>query len=247
MLKKSLILSIAAFCCATAAINLPAPAVALPEAQLVEKLRGVPVFAITNDKGVFLQEGAGKDAKSGFFTRVFMSKADADRFYGTFKKSRPKEAKIAKVTAINLSSIYQLYVDAQAKNKNVGFVFIPVESQVKGALKLMNKPYKGNLTDYGVPLFFVTINQKGKIFTLQRNNLTPLFFEQSQAQEWLNAVKKKDPKLAAQATIKVNSLQSTIETLRKTESPEQKQIVLIPSRESIEIIRKIQSTQPPKR
>jgi hypothetical protein len=242
-MKKSIFLAISSFLIAANTINSTLPATALPQAEIVQKLQGVPVFAITNNKGVFLQEGANNNGKTGFFTRVFMSKADADRFFKNFQKSRPKEAQIAKVTAINLSSIYQLYVEAQSKKKNVGFIFIPVESQVKAALSLMKKPYKNDLTAYGVPLFFVAISQKGKYYTLQRNNLTPLFFEQGQAVEWLNTVKQKDPKLAAQAQIKVNSLQSVIENMRTNQSPEQKQIVLIPSRESIEIIRKIEATQ----
>jgi hypothetical protein len=218
------------------------PALALPQAQIMEKLQNIPVFAITNSKGVFLQESP-KSNPNAFFTRVFMSRGDANRFFATFKKSRPQDAKVASVRPINLSTIYQIYVEAKTKKKNMGFVFIPAEPQVRTALKMMKKPYNNDPTAYGVPLFYIAIAQKGKYYTLQRNNLTPLFFEREQAQTWLDSVKQKDPKLAAQAQIKVNSLQSVIENMRTTESSEQKQLVFVPSREAMEVIRQSEAQQ----
>jgi hypothetical protein len=108
----------------------------------------------------------------------------------------------------------------------------------------MNKPFQSNAAGYRVPLFFVAIKEKDKFLTPQLNNLTPFFFEKEQAQQWLERVKKANPKLVAKAEIKVNDLQGFIEDLHSRNYPEQKQVVLVRSRESEEVVRKIQASQP---
>jgi Tic22-like family len=89
----------------------------------------------------------------------------------------------------------------------------------------------------------VAIKQKDQYVTVQRNKLTPLFFEREDAQRWLDTVKKQDPKLVAKAEIKVNYLQNILEDLHGRSYPGQEQLVLVPSRENQDIVRKIQATQ----
>jgi nickel transport protein len=221
------------------------PAQALPPDQVVAKLQEVPVFAITNNSGGILRERTANAGKTNYFTRVFISFKDAQKFVDRLKNTAPTQAKNARITAVPLSQIYQMQVDAKKKAENINFVFVPNEQQVKTALGIMKKPFQpNNATGYRVPLFFVAIKEKDKYLTPQLNNLTPFFFEQEQAQQWLERVKKKDPKLVAKAEIKVNDLQGFIEDLHSRNYPEQKQVVLVRSRESEEIVRKIQSAQP---
>lgn len=228
----------------TGAILPVQPAHALPQDQVVEKLQDVPVFTITNGSGGILREETKTGGKSNYFTRVFISFKDAQTFLQKLQKSQPAQAKAARITAASLGEIYKMQVEAKKKAENINFVFIPTEQQVKTALGIMKKPFQNNVATYRVPLFFIAIKQKDKYFTLQRNNLTPFFFEKEQAQQWLATVKKKDAKLVAKAEIKVNDLQGLIEDLHSRNYPEQKQVVLVPSRESQEIIRKIQASQP---
>ena len=218
------------------------PAQALPEAQILKKLQNVPVFTITNKNGNFLQQSVGKAPKVGLFSPVYMELKDAQFFLSKLKKDGPANGKEAQITIVPLSTIYKLQVEASKKSDNMNFLFFPTEQQLKNA-QLLKKPYQFN-TLYPVPLFMIAIKQKDQYATVQENNLTPLFLDKQQAQQWLDRVKKKDPKLVEKAEIKVNSLSSVLTDFKTRDYPAQQQFVLVPSTESIESVRKLQGEQP---
>jgi hypothetical protein len=220
-----------------------APVQALPEAQIVEKLQKVPVFTITNKTGNFLQQSLGKAPKISMVTPVYMDLKDAKIALRTLQKISPQNAKVAQIAVVPLSIIYKLQLEASKKPDSTNFVFVPTDRQVKNAQKLLKKTYQFK-TVPPVPMFMVAIKQQNSYATIQENNLTPLFFSNQQAQQWLDRVKKKDPKLAAKAEIKVNALQSILTDFKDKNYPEQQQFVLVPSIESIEGARKLQATQP---
>ncbi len=222
------------------AISTP-PAQALPEAQIVEKLQKLPVFTITNGTGNFLQQSAVSGGSSRLFTPVFMELKDAASFLKKMKKDQPQHSKVAQITVVPLSEIYKLQLEAQKKSDNMSFVFFPTEQQLKNA-QLLKKPYQSNAF-YPVPLFLIAIKQQNQYVTVQENNLTPLFLDKQQAQQWLDRVRKKDPKLVAKAEIKVNFLHVVLQDFQGKNYPAQQQLVLVPSAESVESIRKLQATQ----
>jgi hypothetical protein len=224
-------------------VSFAPPAQALPEAQVLQKLQEVPVFTITNGSGSILRENVGAGNKARFFTRVFIGLKDAQAFLQSFRKNQPKQGKSAQITPVPLSAIYKLQLTAKEKNDNMSFVFFPTESQLKNALAILKKPYQPNAV-YPVPLFMVAIKQKDQYVTIQKNKLTPLFFDKEEAEQWLNTVKKQDPKLVAKAEIKVNYLQNVLEDLHGRNYAGQEQLVLVPSHDSLESIRKIQASQP---
>lgn len=226
-------------------ITLAPPAQSLPEAQIIQKLQEVPVFTITNGSGSILRENIGAGAKARFFTRVFIGLNDAEAFLKSFQKNQPKQGKSAQITPVPMSAIYKLQIDAKQKNDNMSFVFFPTEVQLKNALAILKKPYQSN-TVYPVPLFMVAIEQqKNQFVTIQKNKMTPLFFDKEEAQQWLDTVKKQDPKLVSKAQIKVNYLQYVLEDFHAKNYAGQEQLVLIPSHVSMESIRKIQGNQKP--
>ena len=220
----------------------PPPAQALPEAQIVEKLQKVPVFTITNGTGNFLQQSVTAGKVTKLITPVFMELKDAAVFLKNLKKNQPKQSKVAQITVVPLSEIYKLQMEAQKKSDNMSFVFFPTEQQLKNA-QLLKKPYQANAF-YPVPLFMIAIKQQDKYVTVQENNLTPLFLGKQQAQQWLDRVRKKDPKLVAKAEIKVNYLHVVLQDFNAQNYPAQQQLVLVPSAESVDSIRKLQAAQP---
>jgi Tic22-like family len=221
----------------------PPPVQALPEAQIVEKLQKVPVFTITNDKGNFLQQSVKVADKNRLITPVYMELKDAALFLKTLKKNQSPQSKVAQISIVPLSEIYKLQVEAQKKSDNVSFVFVPTEQQLKNA-QLLKKPYQVNAV-YPVPIFMIAIEQKGKYVTVQQDNLTPLFLGKQQAQQWLEKIRKKDPKLVAKAEIKVNYLHNVLQDFQGKNYPAQQQLVLVPSAESVDSIRKLQAAQKP--
>jgi Tic22-like family len=222
----------------------PLPAQALPEAQIVEKLQKVPVFTITNGTGNFLQQSVKSAGTTHLFTPVFMELKDAASFLKKMKKDQPQNAKVAQITVVPLSEVYKLQIEAQKKADNMSFVFFPTEQQIKSALTILKKPYQNNAV-YPVPLFMIAIEQQKQFVTVQENNLTPLFLGKQEAQQWLDRVRKKDPKLVAKAEIKVNYLQSVLKDFQAQNYPGQQQLVLVPSAESVDSIRKLQAVQKP--
>jgi hypothetical protein len=218
------------------------PAQALPESQIVDKLQKVPVFTITNKTGNFFQQSIGSAGNSRLSTPVFMELKDAVSFLKKLKKEQPQSSKVAQITIVPLSEVYKLQIEAKKRADNMSFVFVPTEQQLKNALTILKKPFQKNAA-YRVPLFLIAIEQKNQYVTIQTNNLTSLFFDKKEAQQWLNTFKKTDPKLAAKAEIKVNYLQNVLEDFAGRNYPEQQQLVLVPSPESRESVRKLQAAQ----
>jgi Tic22-like family len=243
MIYKFTIGLVAMLALAVPMVTAIAPAQALPEAEILKKLQDVPIFTINDNKGTFLQQSTGTAPNNQTFTRVFVSFKDAQSFLQVFKNKYPQQGKLAQIIVAPLSEIYKLKLEAKKKGRNINFVFIPAEKQIKYALGIEKKSYQSNVP-YAVPLFMVMSKQKDRYTAIQLNNVTPLFFEKEQAQQLIEQVKKQDPKLAANAKIEVSSLQSIVESFRKANNPGQQQIVIVPSRESIESIRKLQGTQP---
>ena len=208
------------------AIVMMQPAQALPEAQILEKLRVVPTFTVMmsspdGKKGLLQQtQGKGADAKS--FTRVFVDLKDAQAFLASFVKQQPQLSKSVQVIPIPLSDIYKMQLEAKQKSQNVSFVYIPTEPQIREALSILKEPYKKNAA-YPVPLFVVAIKEKTQNIANQRNDMTQLFFDKQQAQEWLNLAKRKNPQLAAKAEITVETLDNMLDSLTKLQDPGQQQ------------------------
>jgi Tic22-like family len=240
---KSLIISIAILGMSAPLIAIaPLPAQALPEAKIVEKLQKVPVFTITNGTGNFLQQSVTANKTTRLITPVFMELKDAGAFLKRLKKDQPQQSKVAQITVVPMSEVYKLQMEAQKKSDNMSFVFFPTQQELKNA-QLLKKPYQSNAF-YPVPLFMIAIKQQDKYVTVQENNLTPLFLGKQQAQQWLDRVRKKDPKLVAKAEIKVNYLHVVLKDFQGQNYPAQEQLVLVPSTESMASIRKLQAAQP---
>ena len=215
---------------------------ALPEAQIVTKLQKTPVFTITNQTGNFLQQSTGTGTSSRLATPVFMELKDAVTFLNKVKKEQPQNSKVAQITIVPLSEVYKLQIEAKKKSANMSFVFVPAMQQLKNALAIEKKTYKQN-TPYLVPLFVIAIEQKKQFVTIQRDKVTSLFFDKTEAQQSLNLFKKTDKKLSAQAKIKVYYLQNVLDDFVARDYPGQDQLALVPSPESRESVRKLQAAQ----
>ncbi len=215
---------------------------ALPEAQIVTKLQKTPVFTITNQTGNFLQQGTGTGANSRLSTPVFMELKDAVTFLKKVKKEQPQNSKVAQITIVPLSEVYKLQVEAKKKSANMSFIFVPAMQQLKNALAIEKKTYQQN-TPYLVPLFVIAIEQKKQFVTIQRNNVTSLFFDKIEAQQSLDLFKKTDAKLSFKAKIKVYYLQNVLDDFAARDYAGQDQLALVPSPESRESVRKLQAAQ----
>ena len=220
-------------------ISMTTPAQALPEAQILEKLQQIPVFTITDKDRHLIQQAIGTAPNIRQVSPVYMEQRDARAFIDKLKKNGSATARLAQITIVPLSAIYKLQLEAEKKPNGLKITLFPTEQQVINARLLNDKPYQSSAL-YPVPLFVIAIKQDNKYVTVQENKLTPLFFDKSQAEQWLERVKKKDPQLVVKAEIKVNYLHVVLKDFHDKSYPEQQQLTLVPSTENVALIRQLQ-------
>ncbi|MBK1989704.1 hypothetical protein A0J48_019565 [Sphaerospermopsis aphanizomenoides BCCUSP55] len=226
-----------------AAIN--SPVLALSEQQIKDKLDSVPVYLITNDKGLPLSRTvpAQNGQPSTTVTGVYMSRQEAMAFIKELQKAKNKDPKLEEmakklqVTAVPLGVIYQQLQQSKNQQNRLLFAFKPVDQELKGALDLLRA--SGQKIDQfkSVPVFAVRFAPDKGYVPIQlganKQQMIPLFLSKQDAQGLLTQVKPKFPK----ADIQVIDVDGVIKTLKDKNDPWLNQVVLVPSPESREYIK----------
>ena len=206
---------------------LPLKGLALPQKDILEILRPVPMFAITdtNGKPVVLPQKNSQRTVS----QVFASKKAAEAALLEVKQALGN----VEVRPIPLSDVYNLEIENDNKPEGIDFVFVPVQSQVDIA-KRIEKEFKG-----GTPLFYGQ-GASGYLTLSDRQTgrqYIPFYFESEQAAQLVRKFQQANPSLANTAQVKVTSLEGAIQTLQQTDNAELKKVWLVPSQESIQFLR----------
>ena len=197
------------------------PAQAIPEAQVIEKLQNIPVYVITDDKGVMVQatsEGA-KTQPQQISTGVFFTSQDAQSFLDrSIRKQQPDLIKVVKITPVSLGEIYRRKQANKNKPQELNYVYVPAPQQVSAALEILkqNGQKIAQITDQ--PVFIATtISKSGKeeYLTFQRGgqDIIPLFFSRDTLQA---TVKKVYPNLSAKSKIQVVELTYLLDYMTTT-------------------------------
>jgi hypothetical protein len=225
---------------------------ALPDEQVVQKLGGIPVFTIADDKGVPLvatnknRQGTEVSSVAG----VFMSQRDAQGFMDRLKKQSPNVAKNVRVTPVALGEIYKIAQSAENKKEKLTFAFVPKEEQVSIAKGLLQESGKKVEQFQGVPLYVAKAGKEQGYLTIQQGNqqVIPFFFEKGQLDKMVENFKKQKPDLAKTVKVQVINLEGFIQALKSKDNPELSQVMLVPSTESIQFMQSLrgqnQPTQP---
>ena len=221
-------------------------ALALSNTQIDEKLRSVPVFAITDAQGAPLiasvpkqgQQQSGNDS----LTKIFISQQDAQAFVDQLKTTNPQLAASVRVTLVSLGEIYQLTQANKGKPEEVQFAFVPAQQQVQSAKTVLQQTGQQVNEFNGVPLFLARGGAENGYLTIQRGQqeVIPLFFNKEDLQGMVDRFKQQQPNVTATIKIEVVNLESVLEALRTENDPFLSQMMLIPSRESLEFVRSLQ-------
>lgn len=221
-------------------------AIALPEAEVVQKLQSIPVFTITDDKGAPLVTSVkDQQNKDVSVAGVFISQQDAQGFVNNVVKTQnPELAKTVQVVPVPLAEVYKLAQANRDKPNALNFDLVPRKQQVDSAVALLRQNGQQAQQFSGVPLFVAKVAQNGKeqgYLTLQQNNqpIIPFFFDKEQLQGMVDQFKKQKPDMAANVKIDVLNLESFIQTLRSNNSPDLKQVMLVPSQESLTFLQSL--------
>ncbi|WP_293335848.1 Tic22 family protein [Microcoleus sp. CAWBG58] len=218
-------------------------ALALPVPQVVEKLRPVPVFTITDDRDAFFitsvpKQGQGQTGNASV-ARIFISQKDAQAFVDQLKTANSQLAASARVTPVSLGEIYRLAQENKGKPDQVLFAFIPAAQQVQSAKTVLQQTGQQVSELNGVPLFVARGGPENGYLTIQRGGKEelPLFFNKEDLQEMIERFKQQQPNVTATIKIEVVNLERILEALGTENDPSLSQMILIPSRESIEYVR----------
>jgi Tic22-like family len=225
-----------------------APVLALTEQQIKEKLDPVPVFLITNDKGIPLtrtvpngQTGQNAQQKNVTVTDVFMSGKEAQSFISELRKAQgnnPKMAEMLKslqVTPVPLGLIYQRLQENAKKKEPLVFAFQPGQQEIQGAMTLLRQSGKEVKQFPSVPVFIVRSPEKGYISVKRKTDnkeVIPLFLSQKDAERLLQQVKQQVPK----ADIQVVDIDGVIKTMKEKNDSWLTQVAIVPSSESMEYV-----------
>lgn len=226
---------------------------ALSEKQVTQKLDAVPVYLITNEKGSpltrTLPDNPKNGQKGGSYTGVYMSRGEALKVVNQLKSEagkNPKFEEIAKnlqVSVVPLGVIYQQVEQTRNVPNHLGYLFKPVDDDIKGALDLLHKSGQNLNTFPSVPIFAVRFApNKGYVqlkYANEKTNYIPLFLSEQDAKGLLSQVKPKFP----DADIQVIDVDHVIKTLKDKNDDWLKQVVIIPSKESREYINTLPSNR----
>ncbi|HEY9697149.1 MAG TPA: Tic22 family protein [Trichocoleus sp.] len=225
---------------------------ALPAAQVMERLRSVPVFTLANEQGAPLvatpEEGTNRQPVAG----VFINHEDAEAFLNNLKTNNPQAAQGVRVVPVSLADVYQLAQSqeprqgaqaAQGAEDQLRFAFIPAQQQVDAAMTLLRQNGQTVERFQGVPLFvarsggenagYLTIRQGDK-------QVIPVFFDKAELQGVIDRLRQQQPDLATNVNVQVVGLEGLIQTLQTSDNPELNQLLLVPARSSVDFVRSLQ-------
>ncbi len=219
-------------------------ALAIPQDQILQKLRPVPVFTIANGQGAPLVASPPNGEKGRAVAGVFISRTDAQAFLENLKAKNPELAKGVQVVPISLAEVYKLNQDSKSKPDGLGFAYVPSQIQVNTALDLLKKSGQDVKQFGGTPLFVARGGKDKGYLTIEqgsadgkKTSVIPMFFKKEDLQGLLEQFKQQQPTLAPTIEVQVLALEGLMQVLQTKDDPQLNQIVLIPPRESLEFVR----------
>ncbi len=220
-------------------------ALALPEPQILEKLEFVPVFTIADAQGLPLVTSGTKQGQTTPISvgLIFISQRDAQSFINReLKANNPQLASTARVIPLSLGKIYQLSQANKDKPNELQFDYIPAPQQVESAKTLLKQAGQKAPEFNGVPLFYAKVGNENGVLTFQQGQkeVIPFFFNKEELQAEVERFKQQQPTVTLPIKIEVVNLEGVLEALRTKNDPFLSQMMLVPSRESLDFVRSLQ-------
>ncbi len=223
-------------------------ALALTAEQVVERLRPVPVFAITDSQGSPLVASPSEGQNTSPVAGVFISRQDAQAFLTSLQADNPELASGVQVTPVSLAEVYELASSSRNQADRLEFTFVPMRQQVETALTLLRQSGEEASEFEGVPLFIArSAEGEGGYLTIQQGEqqVIPIYFKREDLQAMLTRLGEVQPDLVRNMEVQVVNLEGLIQTLETSNNQELNQILLIPPRESVDYIRSLQQQGAP--
>ena len=222
-------------------------ALALPPEQILEKLRPVPVFTITNEQGAPLVASISNGEENASVAGVFINRSDAENFVNQLTQRNPELANSVKVVPVSLAEVYEMQQSNQGgtQDEPLSFDYVAAANQVDLARSVLNQNGQDGQKFNGVPLFLATGGQENGYLTIEQGNeqVIPLFFQKADLEGLLGRLQSQQPDLAGSVSIQVVNLEGVFKLLQNSNDQQLDKIVLIPPRESLEYVQELQRSQ----
>jgi len=222
-----------------------APVQALTEAQVLQRLNTIPVFTITDDKGVPLL-GSSTQASKTKAPQVllfFLNPDDAKLTLNQIKKSNPTVGNKARIVIRSMNDAYEVIKKNQSK-KEIAFQIVPAKTSIDSARTILTS--QGKPTDKlpTVPVFFATGGKEKEqgLLTIEQNGkqLVPFFFEQKDLQAFIDKAKTQQPDVANATKIQVTSIFQVLDSMVTTKdnkpNPDSERFTFVPARNAIKYV-----------
>lgn len=216
-----------------------AAAIALTEEQVLEKLRPVPLFTLTNAEGdPVIVSVEGENGATQNVARMFVSPEDAQAFLQRVRQSPAGEGQQLSVSPWSLAGIYALSLDMP---EDLSLQLVPDDDEVTAARSLLQQNQLSPDLLRGIPLFLVTAGEgdERSYVTVDRDGRSSIFmfFDKTQAEESLRRFSAQQASLAASARIEVVDLGQAIDILSQRDDAWLSQIIFVPSLEAQDFLR----------
>lgn len=184
-----------------------------------ERLAGVPVYALSNSAEEFVLVSGVKTGKSlGLFC---FKREDAESLLEQMKSMDPGMRRGSRVVAVALNKVFQLKIDG------VSFRLIPESTQIKNALREMERAGVSDDAFSGVPVF----QSRSLIMKSQNKRYRPVFFRKEDLENSLLRASRQQNQLNPafrQGDIQVGVLEEMIKGMKESSTSEWNDVVFIP-------------------
>lgn len=195
-------------------------------AVVTEKLRKVPLFAVTDDTGrPFMSESPDGRRRVGYF---FVTPADAESYLARVREiTSPEEAASARVQPVSLDEALPFVNRKGAARGSVPetFEIVADEGETGIARQLTGGEFE-RVYGKGVPLFFVdSLALTGSGLD---GPVTPLFFEKEKLDEYVEQAQSNGGEDIKKEDVQIVDLMQTVREMKGGNTERLRRIVLFP-------------------
>ena len=195
-------------------------ALALSEAEIVEKLAAVPVFVIVDDEGRSLTANITTESETEVSVPVvFIHGSDAETFLASAVEEEAAFADGAQIALLSLGSLYAEASEQLDASASLIYVATPQEVAAASSIAQLEEGQPFN----GVPLF-AAVNLENGQYLLYADDTLPVFFSLADLQAQVGPYVEANPDLQETIGVEVLTLEGLLQGMESND-PELDQLL----------------------
>ena len=219
---------------------LAAPAWALSEQQILEKLDQIPVFLIVNPEGQSLTASVTIDEETELEVPiVFVDSQEAESFLAEAENEGEALAADAQIAILPLSDVY---AEASSQLESAeSLVYVPSARSLSQATQIVDQEIQG------VPLY-AAVDLESNQYLLTSENTLPMFFSLNDLQSQVSQLIEANPGVAESIGVEVTTFETILQSMSEGDAETDQLLELIrfvPSSQTLEYLRTLSGEAAP--